>query len=55
MPEDSMDCGKYRKYWTDFQYLSSVFGFFGIANTDFGSGILKYLVSVQFFGILTQD
>jgi len=28
MPEDSMDCGKYRKYWTDFQYLSSVFGIF---------------------------
>jgi len=31
--------------------------FFGIINTDvsIGIGILKYLISVQFFSISTQD
>jgi len=40
-----------------FDILSSVFGIFVVVNTDFGIGIgiLKYPISVRFFGIPTQD
>jgi len=36
-------------------YHHHLYIFLGTANTDIGIGILKYLISVRIFSILTQD
>jgi len=56
MPEDGVEANtENTKLILVFYRRYSVF--FGIVNTDIGIsiGILKYPISVRFFGILTQD
>jgi len=55
MPEDSVDANAGNTEPTYGIFFRRYSVFFGIVNTDIGIGILKYPISVRFFGIASQD